>query len=874
MAQINRILVANHTHHDIGFNDYQDVAFRQHGEFVRDALDLIEATASREPANQYRWVCEVTGPLVRYLKAAGLGEVSRFRYWQERGAIDVAAMQYNLTPLLSPEQMRRSLYPVRVLREEMGIDVQTAMQDDVNGVSWIFADLLPSIGIDFLTMAINQSRGRAPRPFPGAFWWQGPAGNKLLTWNGFHYLFGRSQAKLGDWRFVDESLPYYLDVLNESESFPYDFLYVESTHPMRVDNGPPDVRMADFVQEWNDRAREPRIEFSTPRLFRNELTAFGTENLPTVRGDWTDWWADGAASSAYETGVNRATHEVLASAEVLAAWVVASGRSPQFGKELVEQTYEAMSLFDEHTWGAFSSIDAPESLFTRAQWNRKASFAYQSAMDSHDMLTRSARQVADALADRAVEGRFDLGDLGAERAYRTEDESRLLVLNPLPFERTVNVEVPEFRAGGAPAGMLESFFPRNVPWGGPPASDVATVRVTVPGYGFAFAHPSDLVEADDLIASGTLIENEFYRVEVDARTGRISTWFDKELGHDFADTSHLGGFGTYLHEMVDSAEGRDALFVNDFSDWDFGHWVKNPPFTREPATTVECSPARIEAGRAIIDVAITGRGLRRATCRISLPTLTRTLHVDWLLDKEPQTEPESVYILFPVRLDGHEYVVDLNGTPVRPNLDQVPGSVFDWYPTRRWTDVSDGMRGVTVASLDAPLMQLGGITTNTIGATLEPERPALVSWALNNHWMVNFKASQEGLIPLRYRFTTHAGSCAYADANRFALEECVTPVVLRDYKPTGGRSGTLFNMPDVHGVESHLKVATFGDGVVGRFRNMTSDAVRVPLSPLRSHGSLTAVNVLEQPIDASDVETSAELLLPAFAERSIRIFRG
>ncbi len=482
--------------------------------------------------------------------------------------------------------------------------------------------------------------------------------------------------------------------------------------------------------------------------------------------------------------------------------------------------------------------------------------------------------MADALADRAVEGRFDLGDLGAERAYRTEDESRLLVLNPLPFERTVNVEVPEFRAGGAPAGMLESFFPRNVPWGGPPASDVATVRVTVPGYGFAFAHPSALVEADDLIASGTLIENEFYRVEVDARTGRISTWFDKELGHDFADTSHLGGFGTYLHEMVDSAEGRDALFVNDFSDWDFGHWVKNPPFTREPATTVECSPARIEAGRAIIDVAITGRGLRRATCRISLPTLTRTLHVDWLLDKEPQTEPESVYILFPVRLDGHEYVVDLNGTPVRPNLDQVPGSVFDWYPTRRWTDVSDGMRGVTVASLDAPLMQLGGITTNTIGDTLEPERPALVSWALNNHWMVNFKASQEGLIPLRYRFTTHAGSCAYADANRFALEECVTPVVLRDYKPTGGRSGTLFNVPDVHGVESHLKVASFGDGVVVRFRNMTSDAVRVPLSPLRSHGSLTAVNVLEQPIDASDVETSAELLLPAFAERSIRIFRG
>ena len=871
MAQINRILVANHTHHDIGFNDYQDVCFRQHGDFVCDALNLIEATASREPANQFRWVCEVTGPLVRYLKEAGPGEVERFRYWQERGAIDVAAMQYNFTPLLSPEQMRRSLYPVRVLREEMGIDVQTAMQDDVNGVSWIFADLLPMIGVDFFTMAINQARGRAPRPFPGAFWWEGPAGNKLLTWNGFHYLFGRSQAKLGDWRLVDESLPYYLNVLDESEFFPYDFLYVESTHPMRVDNGPPDIRMADFVQEWNDQGREPRIEFSTPRMFRKELMEFGTDHLPTIRGDWTDWWSDGVGSSAYETGVNRATHEVLASAEVLAAWLVADGKSPEFGKELVERTYEAMSLYDEHTWGGFSSIDAPESLFTKAQWNRKASFAYQSAMDSHDMLTRSARQIAEDHADRATEGRFDLGDLGTDRAYPTEDEAKLLVLNTLPFERTVNVEVPEFRAGGAPAGMLESFFPRNVPWGGPPTSDIETVRVTVPGYGYAFIHPSETVEGSDLVAAGALIENEFYRVEVDGRTGRISSWFDKQLGHDFADASDLGGFGTYLHETVDSPAGRDALFQADYSDWDFGHWLKNPPFDRQGAATVECSAARIEAGNAIIDVAITGRGLRQATCRISLPTRTKALHVDWLLDKEPQTEPESVYILFPVHLDGHEYVVDLNGTPVRPNQDQVPGSLFDWYPTRRWADVSDGARGVTIASLDAPLIQLGGITTNKVADRVEPERPAFVSWALNNHWMVNFKASQEGQIPLRYRFTTHAGSCDYADANRFALEEYVTPVVLRDYKPTGAESGRFFELPELRGIESHIKPATFGDGVILRLRNITAHEVRVPLDGVAGLGRLTAVNVLEEPLGTDEAAASLDQPIPAFGEKNIRI---
>ena len=41
---IETLYVANHTHTDIGFTDHQDVCFRQHAEFVDQALDLIEAT--------------------------------------------------------------------------------------------------------------------------------------------------------------------------------------------------------------------------------------------------------------------------------------------------------------------------------------------------------------------------------------------------------------------------------------------------------------------------------------------------------------------------------------------------------------------------------------------------------------------------------------------------------------------------------------------------------------------------------------------------------------------------------------------------------------------------------------------------------------
>ena len=877
MTQITRIMIANHTHHDIGFNDYQNVAFRQHGEFVRDALDLIEATADREERDRYRWVCEITSPVVRYLRTAGASEQARFRYWQERGSIDVAAMQYNLTPLLNPEQMRRSLRPVRVLREEMGISVETAMQDDVNGVSWLFADLLPAIGVDFLTLAINQSRGRAPRPFPGGFWWEGPAGGKLLTWNGFHYLFGRSQAKLGDWRFVDDSLPFYLDALEQDESFPYDTLYVESTHPMRVDNGPPDVRMAEFVREWNAQGRTPTLEFSTPRAFRDYLLTDWADRLPTWRGDWTDWWADGAASSAYETALNRSTHEVLQAAETLAAWLIADGRSPDLAGEFVERVYESMTLYDEHTWGAFSSIDAPNSLFSRAQWNKKANYAYEASMHSHDMLARNARRLAGGLADRIPEGRFNLGDLDAAAAYPTDPDAQLLVFNTLPSARTVTVEVPEFRSGGAPAGMLESFFPRDVPWGGPPHTDLARVRVKVPGFGYTFARIDTQLDDGDLSVdedeNRIAIENEFYRLTVDRANGRVESWFDKTLNRELADQMPEGGFGDALHEIVDSELGRDALYVQDFGSWDFGYWQSDPPFHRQPPTAVRSVALRREPGLLAVDVAVELRGTRSAILRLELPSRDRVLRVDWLIDKRPQTDPESVYVLFPLKLarDGHsahDYTIDVNGIALEPDRDQLPGAVRDFFPLRRWADVSDDDHGVTIVPLDAPLLQLGGITTNRIADDVRPTQPGFVSWAMNNHWMVNFRASQDGPVELRYRLTTHTGRCDVVSAERFAQEQAVPPIVLRDYIPRGNSTGELLPAPVMPGTEITVRPAFEGDAVIMTVRNLTDrplTGLRAIIEPLGIHD---VVGVLEEPLDR-DVPDA----LAPHAEVSLRLGR-
>ena len=84
MAKIKTFYFVNHSHTDIGFTDYQDVAYRQHMEFIDHAIDLCEATADYPKAAQAKWVCEVTGMTERWLRSRSSRQVERFLMGQEK----------------------------------------------------------------------------------------------------------------------------------------------------------------------------------------------------------------------------------------------------------------------------------------------------------------------------------------------------------------------------------------------------------------------------------------------------------------------------------------------------------------------------------------------------------------------------------------------------------------------------------------------------------------------------------------------------------------------------------------------------------------------------------------------------------------------
>ncbi len=129
-----------------------------------------------------------------------------------------------------------------------------------------------------------------------------------------------------------------------------------------------------------------------------------------------------------------------------------------------------------------------------------------------------------------------------------------------------------------------------------------------------------------------------------------------------------------------SPEGRLAINNYDFSHPDFFIGNRNTPWVRRSASKVEIGAPVINEGRASITVWIEAPGVNGATVTYALDAASKSLFVDWTLDKTHNTDPEAVFVAFPFNLDKADFTIDLNGIPSVPNRDQLDGAAKDWYP--------------------------------------------------------------------------------------------------------------------------------------------------------------------------------------------------
>jgi alpha-mannosidase len=880
MAHIETLYLIHHSHTDIGYTHDQPIVLELHERFLSQALKLVERDADRDRDGAFRWTVENTYVLSRWLTHASSTEIERFQALERAGRIEVTAMFANLTPLLDTDELIESLQLVGRLRRDYGFTITSAMNCDVNGENWPLVDLLLDIGIQGFTMAINTHFGGAPFQRPNVFCWQGPSGRTLLAYNGWPYDQG--------WRFgIGRSFEEFEQVWwprvlrrLEEVGYPLPVLMVQSFHPFG-DNGPAFAGFSDWIDRWNASGKLPRIRMATPREWWTAVQAYA-DQLPTYRGDWTDYWNFGCASSAREQAINRQSRARLRTADALAAAILPDPWLPQAFLRYRQEAWDQLILWDEHTWGADISISQPDAEDTAAQWYHKAHFAYQarslSLLLQRDALAALARQIQRTASDE------------------------ILVFNPLPWERLVSGDLsnwvlsprglPEDSTSGRHMQDRQPSPPRlHALLGSAKAQELSMERIalpptSVPGYGYVVIPRARLItyRLGDHVSEDAIVENAYHRLTFDTERGGVLHWLDKALGHDWVDESSEYRFNSFVHEEVADLTHpwpRHLLFqmlweskeVERPSGWRPGWRARR----RTPINLLRHQVFHTPLGIKVIQVleapGIVGPLVQETFLPVHAPWVEFCAYWHMSLSDHP----ESTYLLYPFRLAGATVRFDLGPQAMQPEVDQLPGTCRDYFTVQNWVDFHNGTMGVIIATPENPMVQLGNFAFGRHQAQFTLPRPLFVGWVTNNYWETNFRAHQPGLVTARYRIQPYAGPFDEGRAHRFGLEALYDqPLAQHLGEPTERTpwpaSGSLLRLPQPPVMVLHIKPSS-GNEIAVRLLNASDEPQEATVSSslLRIVGAM--VCDLFEGADGKDVAVRDGVVTVEMAPRQVIVLK-
>ncbi len=373
--QIKEILLLHHSHFDVGYTHSQPIVWQLQYEFIEQALQLLDATSGWDEYSKPRWTCEVTAQVIKWLEFANDDSVAKFKRYVSEKRIGISGLEFNTTPNSNAEQITLQLNNIKKLKEMFGAEIKTVNQHDVNGIPWSAADIMIDAGIELFIMATNNHFGGYTYKRPSVFKWETPSKRELLVMNGAHYtMFDQLLDTHKNNMFkMEEGYKKYLDHLARIE-YDLDFIYLTTANaPVCYDNAPPNIDVAKLVRAWNEKGKKPLIRYITPNMLLERIQNVAADKLVKLKGDWTDYWNYGCASTAYETKVNQNSKALLHTAEMIST--VATKQNDFRKKEVLDQARYNINLYDEHTWGAFNSVDY-DNEFVRSQDNLKKQLAF------------------------------------------------------------------------------------------------------------------------------------------------------------------------------------------------------------------------------------------------------------------------------------------------------------------------------------------------------------------------------------------------------------------------------------------------------------------------------------------------------------------
>ncbi|MGB5896298.1 MAG: glycoside hydrolase family 38 C-terminal domain-containing protein [Ignavibacteriaceae bacterium] len=760
---IKEILILHHSHFDVGYTHSQPIIWQLQYEFIEGALNLLDSTKDWDKYSKPRWTCEVTAQVMEWLKHADESSIEKFKKYLNEGRIGISGLEYNTTPNSNAEQLSLQLQNINKLKKMFGAEIKTVNQHDVNGLPWSSSDIMIDAGIELFIMATNNHFGGYTYKRPSVFRWMTPSKRELLVMNGAHYtMFDQLMDTPSDsLEKMEEGYKLYLDYLAKME-YDLDFIYLTTANaPVCYDNAPPNLEVANLVREWNSKGKQPKIRYITPNMLLDRIKEIDINKLVQLNGDWTDYWNYGCASTAYETKLNQNTKSLLHTAEMISTSNINGNRYRR--KDALNTARDNINLFDEHTWGAFNSVEFHNE-FVRTQNNLKKQPAYK------------ARELTEYYLVNELENIVG----NPESNYKQEG---ILVVNSSPAKKRVCVPIPEFwKHDGKRLRTARFSWPNRyqqlegAKLYGPIELEPYSWQ-KIPFNELQLAEETNTVTAGDNVEKKVVqrlnrpegdaeevglsyIESPYHRLEYAKQSGRITSLFDKKLKWEILNQKSEYTFFQFVREYPDPLVNGDrtALYARDLvkEKFDANCWMTDWKAKRETANNfIESQIERTPEGVSLV-LRFSVPGAKFLEQRITLQENSALILLDATIHKDEVLTPESIYFTFPLNLkENWKAHYDTAGIHVELDEEQLPKSSRGWQTVESYASMYNENRGVVLLCPDAPMVQMGGFNFGRKYHSIDRlSSPLLLAWPLNNYWDTNFSSSQPGQIRLSYAFST------------------------------------------------------------------------------------------------------------------------
>jgi len=833
------IYFVQHSHTDIGYTRPQSEILAEHMRYIDYALDYCDQTDSFPDASRFRWTCEAAWVTREYLRCRPSSQIERLKKRIREGRIEVTAMFFNMAEIADENIMFDFLQHLNVFKE-YDIPVQTAMQNDVNGIAWCMPDYFKNTGVKYLVMGINKTRSILPFDKPTCFWWEAPSGERMLAFRADHYMTGNNFG-IESKAIRPENMLWHLADL-DSRGYPFDRIGIQFSG-YRTDNAPPSTAACELVKQWNAKYEYPKLRLAVGSEFLEYVEKNYVDNLPVHRNAWLDWWTDGYGSTSRETAEVRKTQNLKQVVEgVFAMVAMLGGELSEDLQQKIAHISENALFFDEHTCGAAESISNPFSVNSMRQWLQKGAYAWE-ALKKVTLLNEDALgRIQSFFKKASFPLIYVINSMGWDRS---ETVQLFIDYEILPLGKEFSIidltnskEVPIQFSHGRREGAYWNLEVNNVPALGFKALKIEVTDQDKP--------EGDIQSNENL----EVLENQYFRIVIDKETGGLKEFYDKDLQEDLYDSSNPYLIGQPIRETLLSRRimkpSHSTVFNVKVDKGVMGDVWNSIKIAADLEGFIKGSEGA-------------PKGLQ---WEIRLYHNTKKVEFTYQANKEILTSPEALYVAFPFRLPNSRIVFETIGGSLTQG-EQLPGSSSDWNVAQNFVSVKGDKGQIIMVSNEVPLWHFSDFNMGKFERYPTAGKPWLYSWVMNNYWTTNFRAFQEGSFNWTYQITTSKDTTNTA-ATKFAWG-VRNPLPTRTF-PEGKDEfsqpmvKTLKLLGDPNAILINSRPAFTRDGsILLHFREVDGQPASLQLSSQianRPIKSLKEVNIIGEEIRALDANIS------------------